>query len=179
MGAFLLRAFAAVVLSTTAHKRSTQQWSYKQNFLLLHYSAHLSLDVHYSSQVKKKKKKKFLLTSLSSLIKIKISYSLSLSFSLSGFFFFLPQFFVLFSSPASSLVSLIPQLIGQLPHCRSVPPTQLSPLSLNDFDPSLRRPQRHRPNPPPASTSPALTSPTQVSSHLSLLPICDWVFFFF
>ena len=53
--------------STIDHKRRAQQWSYKQKFLLLSYSAHLSLGVHCSSKVKKKKKIYY--TSLSSLNK--------------------------------------------------------------------------------------------------------------
>ena len=37
--------------SKTDHKKRAQQWSYKQNCLLLNYSAHLSLDVHCNSKV--------------------------------------------------------------------------------------------------------------------------------
>ena len=152
--------------STTAHKRSPQQWSNNQNFLLLRYSAHLSLDVHCSSHLIKKKKIYiyiYILTSLSSFVKKTISYSLSLSLRLLLLSsFFLKIFFFLSSSPASSLVSLIPQLAGQLPNRLSVPPSSPTrpklPLlphpsarrfvqptrrpnsHLNDFDLSLRRP---------------------------------------
>ena len=88
--------------STTDHKRRVQQWSYKQNFLLLSYSAHLSLDVHCSSKVKKKIYIYY--TSLSSLVKKTFPIFF---LALSGFssFFFLPQFFFLSSSSASSLVA--------------------------------------------------------------------------
>ena len=66
--------------------------------------------------------------------------SLSLSLSLFGFssLFFLHQFFFLSSSLANSLISLIPQLAGQLPHRRYVlltqladPPQAPSPISLS------------------------------------------------
>ena len=165
--------------STTAHKRSSQQWSYKQNFLLLRYSAHLSLDVHCSSHLKKKNI--FLLTSLSPHIKKTISYPLSLS----GCFFFLLSFSKIFfsqahrhrtapsslSSPANLHRRSVPPTSSptrpKLPHRRSVHLAGQLPL-LSSLSQRLRRPQRHRPKPPPASTS-----PTQVFSHLSFSPICD------
>ena len=34
-------------------KEELQQWSYSKKILLLSYSAHLKIDVHYSSKVKK------------------------------------------------------------------------------------------------------------------------------
>ena len=99
--------FDSIILlffSTTDHKRRVQQWSYKQNCLLLSYSAHLKIDVHCSSKVKKKKY--FFITLLSPL-SLKKHFLFSFSLSLSGFssFIFLPQFFVLSSLPASSLIA--------------------------------------------------------------------------
>ena len=116
----------------------------------LNHSAHLSLDVHCSSKLKKKK---FII--LLSPLSLKYSFpflSLSPTFLLSSFFL---NFFFLSSSPAS-LISLIPQLAGQLPHHRPVPPTQLadprqapSPISPSPIAQSVphRRPQRQRPKP--------------------------------
>ena len=156
--------------------------------MLLRYSAHLSLDVHCSSHLKKKK---FLLTSLSSLIKKTISYSLSLS-PASSSFFFLPQkifFFSLahrpaplspssLSSPANSLIADLfrqPSSLThpKLPHRRSVQLAGQLPL-LSSLS------QRLRPKPPLASTSPTSTSPTQVSSHeISRRFVIEFLFFIF
>ena len=171
--------------STTAHKRSSQQWSYKQNFLLLRYSAHLSLDVHCSSHLKKNKI--FLLTSLSPHIKKTISYPLSLS----GFFFFL-------LSSSKIFFSLKLTVTGQLPQPSARRPTFIADL--------FRQPARW---PAPSSliadlfsspanslffllslstTPPASTSPAQASTGLNVtdpslfspLFLVDlWLSFFF
>ena len=158
--------------STTAHIRSSQQWSYKQNFLLLRYSTHLSLDVHCSSHLKKKKI--FLLSSLSPHIKKTISYPLSLS----GCFFFLPRNFFFLSSSPSPDSSLIPQLATQ-PSSSICFADQLVDLPQAPSS-SICSARRSTPSSffslsttPPASTSPASTFPTQVFSHLSFSPICD------
>ena len=131
-----------------------------------------------------KKKKKFLLTSLSSHIK-KLFPILSLSLRLLLLSSFFLNIFFLSSSPASSLVSLIPQLAGQ----PSSPICSADQLADPPQAPSSSICSAHRPTPssffslsttPPASTSPAQastspasTSPTQVFSHLSFSPICD------
>ena len=176
--------------STTAHKRSPQQWSNKQNFLLLRYSAHLSLDVHCSSHLKKKNI--FLLTSLSPHIKKTISYPLSLCPAASSFFFLSRKFFSLkltvtgqLPHPSARRPTFIADLFRR-PARRPAPSSRIADLFTSPanslfflLSQRLRRPQRHRPKPPPASTSPASTSPTQVFSHLSFSPICDGVFFFF
>ena len=118
--------------STTDHKRRAQQWSYKQKFLLLNYSAHLSLGVHYNLKVN------FFFITLLSLLLIKKPFLFS--FSLFGFSpsFFLPQLFFLSCSPASSLIFLIPQLVDQLPHRWSISPTQLTnpPQAPSSISPS-------------------------------------------
>ena len=103
---YFFSLFDSIILlffSTTDHKRRVQQWSYKQNCLLLRYNAHLKIDVHCSSKVKKKN---FFITLLSPL-SLKKHFLFSFSLSLSGFssFFFLPQFFVLSSLPVSSLIA--------------------------------------------------------------------------
>ena len=96
----LFDSFILLFFSTTDHKRRVQQWSYKQNCLLLSYSTHLKIDVHCSSKVKKKKK--FYYTSLSSLVKKTF-----------------PIFF-LSLSPASLLSSFVLNFLFSLA-CRSAP----------------------------------------------------------
>ena len=80
--------------SITDHKRRVQQWSYKQNFLLLNYSAHLFLDVHCSSKVKKNY----------------FVFTLWLDFFFFFFFLLLPHFYPLLLSPLnrSSHSSFLP-----------------------------------------------------------------------
>ena len=93
--------------SITDHKRRVQQWSYKQNFLLLNYSAHLFLDVHCSSKVKKK------LFCVHTMIRF--------------FFFFFSFSSFSISTRCSSLPSIGPHTLHFFPLQASSPPLAVNP----------------------------------------------------
>ena len=113
-------SYIAILLnfSSSNTKMMLQQWSYNQIFLLLSYSAHLSLDVHCSSKLKKK------------------NYFICVDTWLEYFFFFLllPHFYPLLLSP---LIRSSPSPLLTVASFNSS--THRWPKPLPNVDLSLRR----------------------------------------